>query len=484
MAPATDDQSVEDYGRFIFARLRRLTLPAKILLLGLANVLVLAGAALLFLRLQLGSGTESMLLGPASDKMMGIAARLTRDLDHTPREEWDALLENLQDEYQATAYLIEPSGTPLAGSRAPLPDAVHARIRIRRPFGPPPPSRARKKGPPRQSPPPVFLATTDNPVRYWIGARIPIRETGGAVLILETDSMFNPALFFDPGLMLSVGAVAAALSVACWFLFVRNLTRSIRRMGVATERIAAGAFEALAPMDRHDELGHLGAQINRMAGQLYNLVSGQKRFLGDVAHELRAPLARMQKALSALESRSTGGQSAMADLREEVQQMSELVNELLHFSTSSIQPVLLPVTPLQVAETVQRAIEREQVPGARIEVSVDERLRVLANEACITRSLSNLLRNSLRHAGHAGPVEIAARPEGSDVVITVTDAGPGVLEDELDRILEPTYRPGGDGLGLVIVKAGIESCQGTVTCRNLQPHGLEVSVRLPAAGDS
>ena len=478
---------------------RRIALPAKILLLGLCNLALLVVAGAIYLNLQLGSGAESVLLGPASDKMMGIVMRLTRQLDFAPESDWDELLKRLGAQYGARAYLTDPLGNHLAGPREILPSSVRVRFRAGPPGeGPPPPLRraGEKKGPPKglrpdRPPPPVFLVTTGNPTRYWVGGRLRVPGTPeGGMLVLEANSMFNPALFFDLRLIGSVCLAVAALSFLCWFSFVRRLTRSIRQMDSATERIAEGQFDTLVPVDRGDELGHLGSQINRMAARLAILVTGQKRFLGDIAHELCAPIARMQMAVGILEQRASDdtAHQSLADLREEVELISELVNELLQFSKAAIRPGAVHVEPLDVAAVASRVAAREAVPGMRIDVAIAPELRVLANEICFTRSLSNLVRNSIRYAGHAGPVEVSARPDGDQIVIVVADSGPGVAEDDLQRILEPFYRTegsrnrnsGGVGLGLAIVKTGIESCQGSVVCRNRTPSGLEVTIRLPA----
>ena len=93
------------------------------------------------------------------------------------------------------------------------------------------------------------------------------------------------------------------------------------------------------------------------------------------------------------------------------------------------------------------------------------------------------------YAGQAGPITVSGRRQDSSVVVTVADCGPGVPEAELAQIFDPFYRldasrdasTGGVGLGLAIVKTCIESCRGTVTCRNRQPSGLEVDLRLEAA---
>ncbi len=104
----------------------------------------------------------------------------------------------------------------------------------------------------------------------------------------------------------------------------------------ATQRIADGDFAITLTRGSRDELGSLADSINCMAARLEGFVSGQKRFLGDIAHELCAPLARMQLALGILETRAPK-EEIVADVREEADHMSALVGELLAFSKASLR---------------------------------------------------------------------------------------------------------------------------------------------------
>ena len=132
---------------------------------------------------------------------------------------------------------------------------------------------------------------------------------------------------------------------------------------------------------------------------------------------------------------------------------------------------------------------RESGPDSRVEIEVPESLTARAEPELLARAVANLMRNALRYAGQAGPVRISAQPHGEQIILTVSDQGPGVPEAELERIFEPFYRPdtartreaGGTGLGLAIVRTCVEACQGTVSAQNRQPAGLEVAIRLPAA---
>jgi two-component system sensor histidine kinase CpxA len=256
-----------------------------------------------------------------------------------------------------------------------------------------------------------------------------------------------------------------------------------------TGRIAGGQFDVALEVKRRDELGNLAESIGRMAHRLSDLVNGQRRFLGDIAHELCAPLARIQVAMGILEQHANeDDQEYVNDVREEVDHMSTLVNELLSFSKAEFG-ASIHLSPVNVAETVERVLQREASEAADVRTEISRELAVVAEPEYLFRSLANIVRNAIRYAGNAGPVRISARNGDGQVTITVADSGPGVPDKELEQIFKPFYRPdqarqretGGTGLGLAIVKKCIEACGGTVACRNLAPRGLAVEVRLPAA---
>jgi len=280
------------------------------------------------------------------------------------------------------------------------------------------------------------------------------------------------------------------VSVLFWLPLVRGITHSISQMTRATEQIAEGRFESRVATRRRDELGRLGQAINQMASRLSGFMTGQRRFLGDIAHELCSPIARIQMALGILEQRADEKQRAYVDdLREEIQEMSSLVNELLSFSKASLGPTAIKLQPVALRAIVEKAVHRESVDGSQVQLEMANALSVLADPELLLRSLCNLIRNAIRYAGHAGPIIVSARAKDGQVIISVADFGPGVPESSLERLFDPFYRlepsrdreTGGVGLGLAIVKTCIESCQGTVRCRNLQPTGLEVLITLRTA---
>jgi two-component system sensor histidine kinase CpxA len=176
----------------------------------------------------------------------------------------------------------------------------------------------------------------------------------------------------------------------------------------------------------------------------------------------------------------------VADVREEVDHMSTLVNELLSFSRSSIGEKRTELSRVLVSDVVSKVWAREGNESVQIRTVIEPDLVVLAQPDCLYRALANVVRNAVRYAGTAGPIEVLARQERSEVVVSVTDNGPGLPESELENVFRPFYRPefarqretGGTGLGLAIVRDCVETCGGTVHCRNRVPNGLEVTMQL------
>ncbi len=368
--------------------------------------------------------------------------------------------------------------------------------------GPPPPRFGPDDGPPGRRPvprelPDKVLVQSSNPERYWVFTRVTVRRGGTSVpaaLIAMSDSPTGHGLYFDATPLLWAGAGVLLLSALVWFPLVRSITRSIARMRTAAGKLAEGQFDARVETERADELGELGSDINRMAGRLSGYVEGQRRFLGDVAHELCAPVARLQMAVGILEqsAKTAADQEHLADVRDEVTHMAGLVNELLQFSRATIggKQVVLQDVPLK--PIAEKAFHREAADPSQVQIEIDDQLSVHAEPDLLQRAFSNLIRNAIRYAGHAGPITVSALQEGTDVFASVTDHGPGVPEESLAKLFDPFYRVdtvrtpgvpggGGTGLGLSIVKTCVEVCGGGVSVRNVAPSGLEVTMRLPAA---
>jgi len=539
--------------------LRRVRLPLslKILAWFFANVAFLAVVAWIFIRAQLGLGLEMLLAGAPGERLQAMARLVAEELKDRPQSEWPAVLERQAAAYRVPVALFRNDGKLLAGEIPQPPDELLKRLGEGRPQPPgqpsrPPQERAFPNRPPQDQPPhfdlepgprpprepppgvrppqdrpgpppafsgafPRFIVHAGEPRRYWIGMRLPLmdrlaRPPMPTTLVLTTAKLHGGGLFFDFTPWLVGGAVVLALSVLLWLPLVRGITRALRQMTGAAEEIAQGRFETHVESTRGDELGRLATALNDMAARLREFFTGQKRFLGDIAHELCSPLARMEMALGILEQRAADDEARgyVADVREEARHMSALVSELLSFSKAGLGGRSVQLQPVPLAALAARLVARETREHGGIVLDVPPGIAVLAEPDLLARALGNVIRNAVRYAAPvgpagesahsfrplqhadgrpAGPIVVAARSSGAHVIVTVTDSGPGVPEAALHRLFDPFYRPeaartretGGAGLGLAIVKSCVEACGGTVTARNVQPTGLQVEFTLQSA---
>jgi two-component system sensor histidine kinase CpxA len=409
---------------------------------------------------------------------------IAHDLEQTPPDEWPDVLGRHAQVFGVEFLLVLRNGLAFSpNTEENIPDEVLARAEdILRRHGPPEPGDRR----------PHLIMRTADPDRWWFGVRMPIflehSERHLPVLLLAvSDSVTGNGFFFDPMPWMAAAGGVIVISVLFWLPMIRSITKPLRRMTQAAEEIAKGNFKVTIREPRRDEIGRLASTISRMTARLAAFVTGQRRFLGDVAHELGSPVARIQFGLGVLEQRLEGAnQGRVRDVMEDVDHMAALISELLAFSRTEMQAQDTRLERIALLPVVQAAVRRE-AGHAAIAVQVAPDLCVTASAELLTRAVANLIRNAVNYAGNAGPITVAAEERNGWVVaITVADCGPGVAEEDLDRLFEPFFRPepsrdrdsGGVGLGLAIVKTCSERCGGTVAARNLQPKGFAVTIAL------
>jgi two-component system sensor histidine kinase CpxA len=512
-----------------------LPLSLKISLWLLLNMLLLVVAGVAFLVSQFGFGWESLVSRQAMNRLYEVARFIQEERQRDVPVDFNKLLNRYGTAYGAELLLYSEDGQQLGGNQQALPVELVSQVAMtRRPggdqgrfFGMPPgfpdnriqaprpsvmPAQGANPGGPdlgAMPPPPPAMPEPrgefgdfgrkhhlvffrgGSPVRYWVGTRIFYFDTKagtprGAVLFAVTHNMVGAGLLYDLRPWVLGGCIMFIVSVLFWMPFVGSMTRAIREMTRVTERLALGQFETKVRSDRADELGRLGEAINTLSARLNGYVHGQKRFLADVAHELGSPLGRLQMGIGILEERADPAlRERVADVCEEIQQMSELVAELLAFTKAGLDSKEIVLNAVPLAPLVSRVVAREGA-GAMVEVVVDEEFAVQASSDLLSRALGNLVRNAVRYAGSQGPIRVSARREGAELVLSVEDQGPGVPAEALPFLGEPFYRPatarereaGGTGLGLSIVRTAVVACRGSVSFANRSPRGFRAEIRL------
>ncbi len=339
-----------------------------------------------------------------------------------------------------------------------------------------------------------FIVRTEKPTRFWIGTGLVISSTEGgepipATLIALSDNLWQSTLLVDVHFVTGAAVIIVLLSLLFWCPFIYRITHSLAQLTVTTERIAQGHFDTQLTRRGNDEIGRLSEAVNLMADRLNSFVYGQRRFLGGIAHELFSPLARLQAALQLLdESVSTEHKDLILDIREEVDEMNDLVHEVLAFSKAGLRGKQVELDAVNLRGLFEDLLKRLGVQE-QVQLDVSGDLNVLADSLLLERSISNIVRNSIRYAGEFGPIFVTSSRQGTEISVVIADNGPGVPEEALKHLGEPFFRSepsrtrssGGLGLGLAIVKSCVNACGGSVLLRNRQGRGFEVEVRLKTA---
>jgi two-component system OmpR family sensor kinase len=281
-----------------------------------------------------------------------------------------------------------------------------------------------------------------------------------------------------------VVALALLAPIALWS---RAHWQGLQMLSRVADEFGAGKLSARARMKPSDAAYPLAERINAMAERIQGLLESQKNLLHSVSHELRTPIARLEFALELVAARSTDPALSrrIAAMHGDLAELDELVKELLSMSkldnASEPQRALFEVEPVlrECADGLHprpATLQCELGPGLG---SIDGDRRLLA------RAVGNLLRNAQKYAAHT--VALSAHRAGALLEIAVDDDGPGIPEDERERIFEPFYRldrsrdraTGGFGLGLSIARKAVRLHGGTLRVEDSPLGGTRFVISLP-----
>ena len=301
-------------------------------------------------------------------------------------------------------------------------------------------------------------------------------------------------------LILAIGSAAAALLAGLGATQVmRRGLRPIETMAVQADAITAGDLtDRVSPHDARTEVGRLGAALNGMLARIDAAIhereasqQATRRFFADASHELRTPLASLRANAELYQQGALrdGPQvdEAMRRMALEAQRMSALVDDMLRLARLDQQPEQQD-DPVDLTALVRECAARAQVadPQRARHTHVAADLVTNGDEELLRRAVDNMLVNIQTHTPVGTVAAITAARRDGDVVIEVSDDGPGVPEDQLPRIFErfyrgpaPSPRPG-SGLGLAIVSAIVAAHHGTCEAAANHPHGLRITLTLPA----
>jgi len=281
-----------------------------------------------------------------------------------------------------------------------------------------------------------------------------------------------------------VVALALLVPIALWS---RSHWQGLQMLSRVADEFGAGKLSARARMKPSDAAYPLAGRINAMAERIQGLLESQKNLLHSVSHELRTPIARLEFALELLADKT--GDPALAKriaaMHGDLAELNELVNELL--SMSKLDNATEPQRALFEVEPVLRECAEGLHPRPdTLLVELESRLgSVDGDRRLLARAVGNLLRNAQKYAAHT--VALSARRHDGLLEIVVDDDGPGIPEDERERIFEPFYRldrsrdraTGGFGLGLSIARKAVVLHGGVLQVQRSPLGGARFLITLP-----
>jgi two-component system sensor histidine kinase BaeS len=327
--------------------------------------------------------------------------------------------------------------------------------------------------------------------------RVHARE---AVGVLPPGAVGHLQRGFQDALLVALAiAVAASLAtaLAASWLLAQRLTRPIRDLAGAADRIGQGSYEVRVPAPAAgDELDTLAKAFNRMAGALASTEQRRQELLADLAHELRTPLATLEGYVEGLSDGVVAAdQEAWTVLQAEVVRLGRLAEDLTAVSRAEEQQLDLRRGPVDPSKLVSVAVQAAQpsfaAKGVALHASVEEHPPAVAVDADrIGEVLANLLGNALRHTPAGGRVEVTARQRGKELELAVADTGEGIPPELLGRVFDRFFRVdparigdgSGSGIGLTITRAIVQAHGGRVWAESAgRGHGARLVIRLPSA---
>lgn len=284
-------------------------------------------------------------------------------------------------------------------------------------------------------------------------------------------------------------AVLVPASVAAWTLAGRVLRPVARLTDTATE-ITESDLSARIPVEGHDELAQLGHTFNAMLDRLESAVISQRRFLNDVAHDLRTPLTIVSGHLEMIDDDPEKRAETLALVDDELDRMGRYVSDLLILAKAE-QPDFLRLGLVDLGEWAEDLLANAERLGSRTFVLSDAPVAGSAfaefDGERMTQAALNLVLNAVQHTAEGGEIRLAVQVVRSDVEVTVADSGPGVDLDLVPHLFERTSRGDrsrdsrreGTGLGLAIVAAIADAHGGEVRVDNEPGRGVEFTIVVP-----
>ena len=289
--------------------------------------------------------------------------------------------------------------------------------------------------------------------------------------------------------------IALALAAVGGYVMASRLLKPVAAMAQKADKISAENLSERLPVENpQDEFGKLAEVFNRTLGRLQDAFERLQKFTADASHELRTPLTALQSVGEVALQENLDAEAyrdRIGSMLEETAHLTSLVESLLLLTRADSGRLLLNRKEQNITAIVERAVDDMRVmaeeKGQSLTTDLAGDIRISVDEDTFRRALVNILDNAIKFTPHGGAVTVRLKENACEIVIEVSDSGPGIAAEHEAKIFDRFYRvdkdrsrdAGGTGLGLAIAKWAVEANGGRLELENRAPHGSTFRIVLP-----
>lgn len=326
-----------------------------------------------------------------------------------------------------------------------------------------------------------------------------VRQMGGAGAGMRGDLSHGMRETLTRALLTALPLALLVATATAW-IAARRVTDPVRTLQAGSAALASGEYGRRLPEGGQDELAELAHSFNVMAGTLARVEQGRVELIGNVAHELRAPVSAVRGYVEAAQDGLMSSQDAMRAVHRELGSLERLARDLSLVSRVEAGQVDLRPQVTAAQNLLEHALQRFALPfeerGVTLRVGpLPSPTPVWTDPERAAQILGNLLGNALRHTPPGGRVQVGAHAHAGRVQITVQDTGSGIAPEHLERVFERFFRADaartrgeGSGVGLTVARGLARALGGDLTVQSKLGKGSSFCWTLPAtppgAGDT
>jgi signal transduction histidine kinase len=342
----------------------------------------------------------------------------------------------------------------------------------------------------------TFEFTPPGADRKYLAVSSPLRlgkrePYFGALVVAKPTAELRERWFTLIERLALAGLVGIAVAGALAAYLTRRITKPVEALTQAANQIAEGRYDIEVPAVRSgDEIGHLSSRFGEMAVRLQEAEELERNFLMTVSHELRTPLTAIRGHVEALREGVAGDEASRAEslgvIANEAARLERLVGDVLDLAKLDTRRFTLRREEVDMGRLLERAYktfaEEARRRGIDYQQEIGARPVIIADGDRVLQIISNLLSNAFRWTPDGGRVELALEQENGTVSVAVQDSGPGIPEDDVDRIFRPFWSRdgGGTGLGLAIARELASAHGGHIVLDTEPGRGTCFKLVLPA----